>query len=170
MTVSSRLRSPTPGWRRKGELYRGFDLDNVYLLNGFTIENAPDGERMVISEPESLHSAVADHIVLTRNALSPQEFRFLRRQMGLTQVKIALALGTTTQTIARYEKGQTKIPGPMARCVRVLYAFKAVPMRERLAWLERIYRTLERHPEPEGALRFQLTQKGWVEVDEAIEP
>lgn len=42
---------------------------------------------------------------------SPQEVKFARKTMGLSQVAVAKELGLTQETISRYETGALAIPG-----------------------------------------------------------
>jgi transcriptional regulator with XRE-family HTH domain len=46
--------------------------------------------------------------------------RQLRRQLGLTQVALARAIGMTSTSVARYERGEVPIPEPVARLVTLL--------------------------------------------------
>jgi|SoiMethySBSTD1v2_1073268.scaffolds.fasta_scaffold5660373_2 putative transcriptional regulator len=48
------------------------------------------------------------------------ELRRLRKQMGLTQAALATRVGVSSNSIARYERGEVKINEPLARLVRVL--------------------------------------------------
>ena len=53
--------------------------------------------------------------------MSGKEIRFLRQQMDLTQSELARLIGCDAQQIARYEKGQNRMPGPADRVLRMLY-------------------------------------------------
>jgi DNA-binding transcriptional regulator YiaG len=46
--------------------------------------------------------------------LTAEEFRRLRRSLGLTQLELAKALGTTANTVARWEQGVHAV-SPLAR-------------------------------------------------------
>ena len=54
------------------------------------------------------------------------EFRFLRKQMGLSQRELASLMHTSDQTVANYEKGKTE-PGPADAFMRVAYLLHIVP-------------------------------------------
>lgn len=54
------------------------------------------------------------------------ELRTIRRRLGLTQSELAQALGIEGRypriAIGRYERGECKIPGPVARLVERIAA------------------------------------------------
>jgi DNA-binding transcriptional regulator YiaG len=58
------------------------------------------------------------------------QLRRTRRQLGLTQVGLATALGVTSTTVARWERGESGISEPVARLVRILVAQRAPRPKE----------------------------------------
>src|SRR5690606_6111594 len=83
--------------------YTASGLDYVYLLNGFHVEEDSDYGRIVtIEAPDDLHRAIGMRVVGQERDLKGQEFRFLRKQMGLRQQDIADQIGVDVQTIANY--------------------------------------------------------------------
>jgi putative transcriptional regulator len=78
-------------------------LDNIYLLNGFNLEQYDGEDYVSIDHVESLWKAIGLHLVQCRKVLSPKELRFLRAQMGYTQSELAGLLRVDDQTIARWE-------------------------------------------------------------------
>jgi DNA-binding transcriptional regulator YiaG len=101
--------------------YRLSGLDYVYLVNGFTRHETEYGPGISIDDMDGLHRAIAEDIITHRAHLDGQEVRFLRKEMDLSQGGLAVMLGLDAQTVARWEKGQTEIPGPADRLIRVLY-------------------------------------------------
>jgi DNA-binding transcriptional regulator YiaG len=92
-------------------LYRACGLDGIFLLNGYT-EEEHDGEKYVsIRDVDGLHWAIGKHIVMNRKVLAPKEIRFLRTTMNLTQAELAETLGKNSQSVARWEKGTSELPG-----------------------------------------------------------
>lgn len=115
--------------------YKDCGLDNVYLRSGFTREDY-DGETYVtVEDIDGLHKAIGLHIVLDRKAPTGQEVRFLRKEMGLSQAELAKKIGTTDQSVARWEKAQCEISGPALFAIRFLYVFSLIPedMRDEVA-------------------------------------
>ena len=101
--------------------YRECGLDYVYLVNGFSKE-AIDGEEYVtVDDVDGLWKAIGLQIVLKQKTLDPAEIRFLRGQMDMTQVELAGLLRISDQTVARWEKGQTELPGPADMALRMLF-------------------------------------------------
>lgn len=106
---------------RRPYRYRGCGLDGIYLLNGYEITE-DDGESYVaITDLEGLHNSIGRHLVMHRKALAPKEIKFLRNTMGLTQAELAARLGNNSQSVARWEKGQTEIPGTSEKLLRALF-------------------------------------------------
>ena len=116
------------GGRAEGPLhYTACGLDDVYLLDGYAIADTPYGRGVTIRNLDGLHDAIAANIVLRHQPIAARELRFLRKQMEMTQEEFAAALGVSAQSVARYEKGQTEIPGPVDRLARVLHALHRGP-------------------------------------------
>ena len=110
--------------------YKECGLDDVYLANGFVLEEY-DGETFVsVENVDGLWKAIGLYLVTTRKVFSPKEIRFLRRKMALTQVELARKLRVEEQTIARWEKGKVRLPGPADLYLRVLYLTSSVAQPE----------------------------------------
>jgi DNA-binding transcriptional regulator YiaG len=103
-------------------------LDNVYLLNGFRLEVIDGEEALTIDDMDGLWKAIGLHLVCRRKVLSPKELKFLRRHMDLTQMGLAQYLRVTDQAVARWEKGETRLPGPADVAIR--QAFLSAPVAQ----------------------------------------
>ena len=55
------------------------------------------------------------------SSFNGKEVRFLRTEMLLSQSSLARLLQLDEQTVARWEKGRTNIPGPADGTLRLLY-------------------------------------------------
>lgn len=142
--------------------YRASGLENVYLLNGFSIEETGYGRGVAIQNIEGLHRAIAWNLINEKRPLSPREFRFLRKQAGFTQEKLAAKLSVDVQTIARYEKGQTSIPAVVDMVMRQLSALSLLPPEQRAAALTSVLEELgERQRKPDSVKYFRQTSHGW---------
>lgn len=148
--------------------YKACGLDDVYLLNGFERRDTDYGPAVSIADIDDLHQAIGLQLVLQRKTLSPKEFRFLRKEMDLTQLELADSIGVTDQTVARYEKGQTPIAGPADRLVRFIFILSILPEAEQLVFVERLKEAVselqnvdEVVPHP---MYFQSTERGWSEA------
>jgi putative transcriptional regulator len=111
--------------------YTASGLDNIYLLNGVRIENTPYGPMVSIENIAGLHRAIGLQIIEKPEPMSGGEFRFLRKQMGLTQAELAAVMHTTDQTVANYEKGKTAELGPADPLMRLTYLLHVIPEETR---------------------------------------
>lgn len=107
---------------------RGIGLPEVYLLNGVEIENDPDhGELVTVKNLAGLHKAVGMHIAKAEGPMTGAEFRFLRKQMGLTQKELSEWMGVSDQTIAGHEKAPLAQKASSAH-LRLLYVLEILPL------------------------------------------
>lgn len=123
---------------RKGEAasavpyeYRECGLEGIFLHNGYDVLEH-DGERHVsVSETERLHRRIGEYLVAHRKELAPEEVRFLRKTMDLTQSELGRWIGQSSQQVARWEKGQSEIPGPADRMIRAIFLLRTTSPTER---------------------------------------
>ncbi|MFT3907227.1 MAG: helix-turn-helix domain-containing protein [Steroidobacteraceae bacterium] len=101
--------------------YTGCGLDDVYLCSGYELIPAEDGDDLVIQDIDGLHRAIGEFLARHKKGLSGKEFRFLRKQMNLTQSELATLMGSTDQAVARWEKAKSRIPGSSETLIRVMY-------------------------------------------------
>lgn len=84
-------------------------LDNV-ILKDFPIVVDDAGEEVVmIANVGLLHRVLTCAVASKESGLKPKEIRFLRTEMGMTQAKLAAIVGRDTQTIGRWERGETPL-------------------------------------------------------------
>jgi DNA-binding transcriptional regulator YiaG len=103
--------------------FKASGLPNVFLLNGVKIEKDADyGEVITIDRLPELFLAIALRLASKPDRLTGPEMRFLRKRMEMTQTELAKELWVSEQTVANYEKGETK-DGPADRALR--YTFLA---------------------------------------------
>ena len=87
--------------------YQESGLKNIWLINGYTLLDDPDyGECAAISDVLGLNRAIAHNIIFNKPTLSGEEFRFLRKELDLSQKALADLLGKDEQSIARWEKSK----------------------------------------------------------------
>lgn len=113
----------TLGTERRKELlqYTGCGLDDIWLGSGYDKVVADGEEGIIIRNQDGLHEAIGRSLVQRKKLLTGKEIRFLRLQMNLTQSKLARLVGCDAQQVARYEKGQNRMPGAVDRLLRMLY-------------------------------------------------
>ena len=99
-------------------------LDNVWLESGVTIENHPDyGELVAIVNVKGLHEALGRAIATSSTELTGAEFRFLRRELELSQKDAARLIGSSEQTVSLWERNPNQPVGTAAAgtLMRMLY-------------------------------------------------
>jgi len=101
--------------------YTECGLDNIYLQNGYE-ESELDGEAYISVESiDELHAVIGGLLVDKNAALCPNEFRFLRVELNLSQKALGNIIDVDSQTVARWEKGETKIPRASDIVLRAFY-------------------------------------------------
>lgn len=102
-------------------LYNECGLDGIFLLNGHKPETTPYGDGVAVEDEDELLHVIALSLIRRRPLLTGREVRFLRRRMDMTQAELAKVLRTDVQTVARWEKGQSKPSGPADGLMRMVY-------------------------------------------------
>jgi putative transcriptional regulator len=144
-----------------GYHYTECGLDNVWLMNGVAFETDPNyGEVYAIEDVEGLHRQIASDLIHLPRPLNGAEFRFLRRELDLSQKALAILIGSNDQSIAKFEKARDKpvSNGLADRLLRLLYAdgIDKPKVRELLQVLTDLD---EQHAALE--LRLRRTDKKW---------
>mgnify|MGYP001251735209 CR=1 FL=1 len=146
--------------------YTQCGLDNIYLHGGFNRVMVDDEEFISINNIDGLWKVIGIEIVTTEGNLNPQEIRFLRSHMRLTQEELAKKLGVDTQTVARWEKEQSKIPGPADLAIRTLFLTSDAAAPEGSEVITRLYSIIEESEKdlrPEfSAIHLIRTMDGWA--------
>lgn len=123
--------------------YRECGLDNIYLLDGYEIEEMDGDQYVSVTNLDGLWKAIGLNLVANRKTFSPQEIRFIRIQMGKTQAELAHLLRVDDQTVARWEKKKCKIPGPADLALRFLFLACPVAQPEGGKILTRVHEMVE---------------------------
>lgn len=111
--------------------YLASGLDNIFLLNGVTESETAYGPMVHIENINGLHHAIGLHIVEKAEPMKGAEFRFLRKQMSLSQLQLAELLRVTDQTVANYEKEKTSL-GAAEAYIRDHYLISILPEQTRV--------------------------------------
>ena len=114
----------TPG---EEDMYRDYryeecGLDDV-IVRGMRVVVDDAGEE-VYSVPNilGLHKVIAHCIITRSHGISPDELRFLRTEMGLTQAELAQVVKKDHQTIGRWERGEKPIDPNAELVIRAVAA------------------------------------------------
>ena len=138
--------------------YTACGLDNIYLFNGYELHQTEDGEGVSIRDLAGLHHAIGRSLAEYKKLLSPKELKWFRKQMDLTQSELANLLGYSSQSVARWEKGETQITGAAERIIRMLYIDQVeagISVREVLKVLDDL------DDVDEARSTFEVTDDGW---------
>ena len=143
--------------------YTECGLNNVWLINGFSRVKTPYGPGLIIDDIEGLHRAIANVLVRDKLRWSGGEFRFIRKELNMSQKSLADIFGKDVQTIARWEKSG-RVPKMADRFLRTIY-------RDHSDGSESIIKLVARLNELDqknySKLSFDKERKGWAFYDEA---
>ena len=149
------------GIDREPYRYKACGLDDVFLLNGYERVETSYGKGMQIENVEALHKAIAMHLVAMQKPLKPKEFRFLRKQLNLTQKELADLMKVDAQTVARYEKAESDIPRPTDFLLRMLFVIELMPIDKREEFLDETKNILSAEAKSHNPIYLRETAKGW---------
>lgn len=137
--------------------YTESGLKNIWLKNGYNEVETSEGVGVSFDDIDGLHKAIG-RALARKTSLTGSEFRFLRKELGLSQGRIAAMLGSTEQSVALWEK-RGKIPKTADRMTKAIYLETIdgnVKLRE---MIERLVDLDQREAEK---LVFEDTDKGWL--------
>jgi DNA-binding transcriptional regulator YiaG len=97
--------------------YTESGLDNIYLVNGFTLDK--DGT-LFIEDIHGLHKFIAESLVYLARKLKGREIRYIRHYLDLSQKVFGEMLGVDYQTVHRWETGKSRITKMADRFIRVI--------------------------------------------------
>lgn len=100
--------------------YTECGLSNIWLVSGYE-EEVFDGDCYVsVRDADALHKQIALRLIKQKTDLKGEQVRFLRKEMDLTQAELAALVNVSAQTVARWEKDQTEVPGPVNVLLRLI--------------------------------------------------
>lgn len=140
--------------------YTGCGLRNIWLQNGYAMKQTPHGKAVAIQDVEGLHRVLAK-MITRKPRLTGAEFRFVRKELDLSQAALARMFGCEAQTIALWEKNKVRVPKLADRMLRLIYREHAegnVKIRE---MIERENDTDRKDHDPKK-LVFVDTAQGWM--------
>ncbi len=137
--------------------YTESGLRNVWLANGYKVRDVGGEAAVAVHDVDQLHQAIGRSLA-RKPKLTGTEVRFLRKEMGMSQKRLADMLGSTEQTVSLWER-HGRMPVGYDRLIRAFYLefldgnVKLREMVDRLVDLDRPYRD-------EKAV-FEDTDTGW---------
>ena len=140
--------------------YRGAGLENVWLLNGYKVKETKYGTATSVEDIEGLHNAIGQSILNSKPKLSGEEFRFFRKEMGMSQQVVADKMGCEAQTVANWEK-EDRAPKSADLLIRALYTEIVIHENVEINKLIECVNTMDAIVN-EGKRVFQETETGWT--------
>jgi len=142
--------------------YLGSGLPNVWLKNGYHVKQTEHGEVVAIEDVRGLHRVIGGMVARQTSPLSGAEFRFLRKELELSQETFARIIGKTSQAVALWEK-KKRVPLIADRFMRGLYLEATTGKAEIMEQIETI-NSLARRLHEMMTLRFD---EGWRDSGKA---
>jgi putative zinc finger/helix-turn-helix YgiT family protein len=139
--------------------YDACGLPGVTLI-GVEVSRCPQcGEyEVAIPQIEDLHKAIARALIRKTNRLTPAEIRYLRKYLGWSGADFAKHMGTTPETVSRWENGTDRM-GPQAdRLLRLMVVTRDPVSDYSLELLTTISKEPTTHP---VWLGFEMDEEGW---------
>jgi putative zinc finger/helix-turn-helix YgiT family protein len=97
-------------------------LKNVVLKNITVHECKACGEVLPeIRNIKQVHKWIADYLIRKQGPLMGEEFRFLRKAMGMSAKELAQRLGVNPVTVSRWETNEANIGPQSDRLLRALF-------------------------------------------------
>lgn len=137
--------------------YTECGLNKIWLLNGYARHKTPYGRGVSIDNADGLHQAIALFLVNHKPRLSGGEFRFIRKELDMSQKTLGEVLGKDAQSIARWEKSG-RVPRIVERFLRALYRETALGNAEIRKIIKRLNETDQRDY---SRMLFEETKSGW---------
>lgn len=141
--------------------YRECGLEDVYLLNGFEFKSSKYGELVMIHDIDGLHREIGLYLVREKADLTGAEVRFIRHELDISQRMLGNLLHKSGQSVARWEKDQSKIDGSSDRLLRVLFENHAQPAGEQNGIRQMLEHLAELDSYASGPVQFEDTESGW---------
>ena len=142
--------------RTKTYHYTESGLRNIWLANGFTPQKTEYGEGVSIADVTGLHKVIAKRLIENKPRLSGAEFRFLRKEIGLSQAKLAKLWGYDAQSVALWEK-RGSVPVIADRFIRAYYRELSEGNAQIVEMIERLN---DMDVREDGRFVFEETSRG----------
>lgn len=112
--------------------YKESGLPNIWLKNGFIIEEIDGAMTVAIEDLDGLHRVIGAEICRHR-FISGDEFRFLRKELDMSQSKLGEILGVSENSVANWERNSS-IPKAAIALLKGLY-FEKINQKYKLSYV-----------------------------------
>lgn len=130
--------------------YKESGLKGVVLGN-ITVHECPScGEVLPeIPKVKQIHKLIAEYLVKKQSPLTGEEFRFLRKTMGISAKELARVLGVTPVTVSRWENNKENIGLQSDRLLRALFVVRPERRTHLLDLWQIFLHIVPKKPKPE---------------------
>jgi putative zinc finger/helix-turn-helix YgiT family protein len=145
--------------RRENFRYDACGLPGVTLWD-VEVRRCPRcGEyEVAIPRIEELHRAIAKAVIHKSTRLTPAEVRYLRKYLGWSGADLARYMGTTAETVSRWETGAEPMGATADRLLRLMVVTRAPVSDYSLDVLKKI---AKKTPPATMRLGLKMDQEGW---------
>lgn len=96
----------------------------VVLHSGYERIDSAAGSGTIFKDLRGLHLLIATALVRKKGRLTPAEFKFLRKEIGYPQTKLAELFAVQGQTVSLWERGESEFSVSQDVALRFLVADK----------------------------------------------
>lgn len=144
--------------------YTDGGLRNVWLINGYRVQQSPYGEAVAIDDQAGLTQTICTELTKKPSKLTGAEFRYLRNGLMLSQPSLGQILGVSGQAVALWEK-TGKVPKMADTMIRLIYTAHTNGDEQ----VKNIVTAL--NESERFSLTLSETAKGWqVSAETAVKP
>ena len=141
--------------------YTESGLGNVWLKNGYAMNNTAYGDGVSIQDVEGLHKLIGS-LIAKRPKITGKELRFIRKEMEMSQSALGALLGTSEQNISLWER-KGNIPKVSDRLVKLIY-LEHIDPNGNIKIRELIDRLNEEDAQKEERLELEKRPTSWRKV------
>jgi putative transcriptional regulator len=99
--------------------YKSCGISNVWLRSGYVTHETKYGQAHSYKDIDGLYQAITVELCTADWKMTPEIMRFLRKRLGFSQEEFGKEFGCTSQAVAKWEKGTSRIPVAVDRLVRL---------------------------------------------------
>ncbi len=144
--------------------YTGSGLSNIWLRNGYKTITTPYGKATAIADLFGLNRSIGLKLTMEKPHLSGPEFRFLRKELELSQLALAKLMGMAdAQALAKWEK-LGRVATLPDRFIRQLYLEAVVKKSTRFTDLIQRLQDAEESERNSRMVFAEQAKKGWTAV------
>lgn len=139
--------------------YTESGLQNVWLMNGYKTKKTPYGDAVAIINAEGLHRMMGRYLC-SKGHMTGAEFRFLRKELDLSQTRLGMLLGYSEEAVSLWER-KGRIPKGARILMQAMYLGTIDgdrPLKQTIEHLADLDR------DEMDKVVFEDTQAGWREA------